>query len=484
MRGRGRLGRDRAATVGVVEFLRGPRRPAARRAPVPAGRRLGRERVGRPHRSLLADALQRRPGDRRHRTWCSTASRIAWSASCRADSAGPRTTASGRSSASAPTRSCAPPTSCRGSGGSPPARPWPARAPRSTAVAAELARTVPENRGRGVEVLPVRDAIVGSDLRMTSMLFLGVVGFVLLICCANVANLLLARATARGARAGHPVGARRRPRPRRAAAAHREPGAGRRSAASWAPASARPSWRQRPRSSRPGCCRRRSRVAFDARVVTFCAAAALLVGVLFGIAPAWQAGDLTSARAIAADSRTSTGGGGRLRSVLVVGRGGHGGAAAGRRRSAAAHAAGGAERRSRLSRRPDPDDGGRSARVALSHQRIAAAVLRRGGARGGGGARRRRRRLGEHAAARPVRTPASAPSSIVGDAPPDDSQRPLADYQIVSASYFDTIDLPVVVRPGVRADRPAAKPVGLHRERGVRARGTSAAATRSASAWR
>ncbi len=60
-------------------------------------------------------------------------------------------------------------------------------------------------------------------------------------------------------------------------------------------------------------------LAFDLRVVAFCAAAALLVGVLFGLAPAWQATAFSSAEAMASDSRTTTGGGGRLRGLLVVG---------------------------------------------------------------------------------------------------------------------------------------------------------------------
>ena len=60
-------------------------------------------------------------------------------------------------------------------------------------------------------------------------------------------------------------------------------------------------------------------LTFDLRVIVFCAGAALLVGVLFGLAPAWQATSLSSSQIVAADSRTVTGRGGRLRSVLIVG---------------------------------------------------------------------------------------------------------------------------------------------------------------------
>src|SRR5258708_11904475 len=65
------------------------------------------------------------------------------------------------------------------------------------AIAAQLEREYPDfDRHWGVNVVPLRQQISG-DLRPALLILFGAVAFVLLIACANVSSLLLARAASR-----------------------------------------------------------------------------------------------------------------------------------------------------------------------------------------------------------------------------------------------------------------------------------------------
>jgi cell division protein FtsX len=65
-------------------------------------------------------------------------------------------------------------------------------------IAARLRAQYPDsNGGRGIMIEPLTDHVIGTRTKRSLWLLFGAVGFVVLIACANVANLVLARGAAR-----------------------------------------------------------------------------------------------------------------------------------------------------------------------------------------------------------------------------------------------------------------------------------------------
>jgi putative ABC transport system permease protein len=180
----------------------------------------------------------------------------------------------------------------------------------------QLARAYPDaNAEIGMTTFPLLESMVG-DIRRAVLVLLGAVGFVLLIACTNVANLLLARAAARETEMAvrTALGARRSRLVRQLLTESVllslvGAGVGLLLAVWGVDLLTR---------LKPAGIPRLDDVSVDGTVVLFTIATAMVTGVLFGLVPAFSATRMSSALKEGGRGAVGARSGHRIRGVLVV----------------------------------------------------------------------------------------------------------------------------------------------------------------------
>ena len=309
------------------------------------------------------------------------------------------------------------------------------------AIAIHISQVAPgTNKGWGTTIEPLRDALVGRELRATSLVLFGVVGLVLLMACANVANLMLARGAGRAREMAVRVslGA---PARRLVRQLFTESlllailgGAGG-LALAWALIHAAPVLI--PVDTLPvGVV-----LKLDGRIVAFTSAVTLATGLLFGLIPAWKANRIALSGAHRSGGRGATSGNSKLL----------GGLAMVEIAVAVVVVCGAGLFLRTLNRLSQVDPGFHATQVLTMHMIL---PLSRYGATESRLAfyEAAQREIDSVPGVRVASFGGSLPLSgfdigqgfqVVGDAPHDATNTPSAHYQIVGAHYFETLGIAI-----------------------------------------